>query len=45
MMAKADAFKGGPAQDERMDLSKLSDEQLRQMIELMTIAGLVPGGE
>lgn len=28
MLAKADAFNGGPVQDECMDLSRLSDEEL-----------------
>ena len=45
MLAKADTSSGGSVQDERMDLSRLSDEQLRQLVELMTIAGLVPSGE
>jgi hypothetical protein len=44
MLAKADAVNGGPVQDERMNLSRLTDEQLRQLEELMTIAGMVPAG-
>jgi transposase len=37
MLAKADAVKGGPAQDERMDLSRLNDEQLAQLGALMEV--------
>jgi transposase len=44
MLAKADAVNGGPVQDGRMDLSRLTDEQLRQLEELITIAGLLPPG-
>src|SRR5712692_9128441 len=45
MLANADAVNGGSMQDDRMDLSRLTDEQLRQLEELMTIAGLVHGGK
>jgi hypothetical protein len=45
MLANADAANGGPVQDDRMNLSRLTDEQLRQLEELMTIAGMVPTGE
>jgi hypothetical protein len=45
MLEKADTVNGEPVQDKRLDLSRLTDEQLRQLDELMTIAGLVPGGE
>lgn len=41
MLAKADAANGGPVQGEHMDLSRLTDEQLRQLEELVTIAGIV----
>jgi hypothetical protein len=43
MLAKADVVNGGQQQDERMDLSRLTDEQLRQLEELMTIALFPPG--
>ena len=42
MLVNADAVKGGPVQDDRMDLSRLTDEQLRILEELMTIAWMVP---
>ena len=38
MLAKANAVDTKPAQDERMDFSLLTDEQLNQLFELMTIA-------
>jgi hypothetical protein len=38
MLAYEKAVNRGPSQDERMDLSRLNDEQLNQLIELMTIA-------
>jgi hypothetical protein len=44
MLVNADAVKGGPVQDDRMDLSRLTDEQLRILEELMTIAWMVPAG-
>jgi hypothetical protein len=43
ILANADAVNGGPVQDERMN-PRLTDEQLRQLDELMTIAGLFPPG-
>jgi hypothetical protein len=44
-LANANAVKGRPMQDDRMDLSRLSDEQLCQLEELMRIAGSVSGRE
>ena len=38
MLANAGAVNGEPAQDERMDLSRLTDEQLAQLGDLMAVA-------
>ena len=38
MLSQANAVDTKPAQDERMDFSLLTDEQLNQLLELMTIA-------
>jgi hypothetical protein len=44
MLADAGVANGDPRQNQRMDLSRLTDEQLRQLEELITIAGLLPPG-
>ena len=44
MLEKADAINRGSVQDKHFDLSRLTDEQRRQLKELLTIAYCSPFG-